>query len=566
MKKEMHEIHQEVFDYLMKKHKEDENFLFTVRQINRGGRLDKGYWFLGNDHYLAVSFWAATNWKRRTPNIFIVIDIEGGVHFELATSDSEKKTDFVQKKIVPVVQELITEPINRKLNKWKFTESSGKNFIEVLELFLEEGSFKQKIDRAIKENAVINKDAKDWEKIDFLKVDDFKKNIVKIRKYQSAKNKKKHYSRYMKSISIEGFSPIKHIEISNIPGNCKWIVLTGENGSGKTTLLKAIASALSFNHDNGKSLTEKFGYNNFKINIKVNDWNKKILNYNITPKTKARKRLFIPNGFSSYGAIRLIGEGTNEGKLLCNDHESAEDYTSGIFKNIGILKDLSSFDFNGMDKKQIELHSSIVNNLSYIIPNVSYIDTDIIDQLVFYQYFGETEDENGVSFEQLPSGTKSIVGLILDLLIRFKKQQPNITDPADYAGIVLIDEIDIHLHPKMQVEIVKQLSETFPKIQFIVSTHSPIPLLGMPDNSVFCKVSMDYKKGVCVERLDINISDLLPNTILSSPIFGFTDFINFNHKENKLIRTENNYDEVVFQKILEKKIKERTFELGLDDD
>ena len=94
MKSTMQQIHQEVFDLLMKYHKEDDNFLFAFRQINRASKLDKGYWFLGGDDYLAVSFWRGTDWKSKNPRIFFQIRKNGDSSLEFRNSDVSSKYDF----------------------------------------------------------------------------------------------------------------------------------------------------------------------------------------------------------------------------------------------------------------------------------------------------------------------------------------------------------------------------------------------------------------------------------------------------------------------------------------
>ena len=104
----------------------------------------------------------------------------------------------------------------------------------------------------------------------------------------------------------------------------------------------------------------------------------------------------------------------------------------------------------------------------------------------------------------------------------------------DISGVVLIDEFDAHLHPKYQYELPKLLSDAFPKVQFIVSTHSPIPLLGLPKknkkgekiNSVVFKVNRTAEEGITVQRLDdeIDIQRLSANALLTSDIFGFKSF------------------------------------------
>ncbi|MBD5261945.1 MAG: AAA family ATPase [Bacteroides sp.] len=94
-------------------------------------------------------------------------------------------------------------------------------------------------------------------------------------------------------------------------------------------------------------------------------------------------------------------------------------------------------------------------------------------------------DKNGTSLnaEQLSDGEKIYLALIGDLCHRLSIANP-IGDPLLGKGIVLIDEIDLHLHPQWQSEIATKLINTFPNIQFIVSTHSPHVINSVPTASL----------------------------------------------------------------------------------
>lgn len=83
-------------------------------------------------------------------------------------------------------------------------------------------------------------------------------------------------------------------------------------------------------------------------------------------------------------------------------------------------------------------------------------------------------DSTTIPVRQLSDGERGILALVLDLTRRLAQANPNLTDPVSQAGaVVLIDEIDLHLHPKWQRQIVHKLTETFPRCQFIATTHSP---------------------------------------------------------------------------------------------
>lgn len=96
-----------------------------------------------------------------------------------------------------------------------------------------------------------------------------------------------------------------------------------------------------------------------------------------------------------------------------------------------------------------------------------------------------TLDKNGecLNAEQLSDGEKIYLALIGDLCHRLSLANPG-GNPLEGEGIVLIDEIDLHLHPQWQGEIAAALIRTFPNIQFIITTHSPHVINSVPTSSI----------------------------------------------------------------------------------
>lgn len=74
------------------------------------------------------------------------------------------------------------------------------------------------------------------------------------------------------------------------------------------------------------------------------------------------------------------------------------------------------------------------------------------------------------------------MALFGDLARRLTIANPNLDNPLWGEGVVLIDEIELHMHPSWQRNIVRKLRETFPNIQFIITTHSPIVLSEIDDD------------------------------------------------------------------------------------
>lgn len=93
-------------------------------------------------------------------------------------------------------------------------------------------------------------------------------------------------------------------------------------------------------------------------------------------------------------------------------------------------------------------------------------------------------EKDGVSLNvsQLSDGEKCVMALLGDLARRLAIANPLLANPLEGSGVVLIDEIELHMHPSWQRKILKILKETFPNIQFIITTHSPQVLGELDEN------------------------------------------------------------------------------------
>ena len=115
-------------------------------------------------------------------------------------------------------------------------------------------------------------------------------------------------------------------------------------------------------------------------------------------------------------------------------------------------------------------------------------------------------DKNGVGLNvsQLSDGEKCTMALFGDLARRLTIANPNLDNPLLGEGVVLIDEIELHMHPFWQRNVVGKLRETFPNIQFIITTHSPIVLSEIDDefNIYFLQKKEASSEVIEFKRLD----------------------------------------------------------------
>ncbi|UEM39403.1 AAA family ATPase [Pectobacterium aquaticum] len=96
-------------------------------------------------------------------------------------------------------------------------------------------------------------------------------------------------------------------------------------------------------------------------------------------------------------------------------------------------------------------------------------------------------DKNGETFNvlQLSQGEKSLMALVGDIARRLAMMNPELGNPLHGQGIILIDEVDMHLHPSWQRSIIERLTTTFPHCQFILTTHSPLVISDSKDVLVY---------------------------------------------------------------------------------
>jgi predicted ATP-binding protein involved in virulence len=132
----------------------------------------------------------------------------------------------------------------------------------------------------------------------------------------------------------------------------------------------------------------------------------------------------------------------------------------------------------GVDSSEAEAVLSVLISAVPGLVSVEY-DADLADLVV---NFGSGE----VPFGSLSDGQRGFFGMIAEIAIRCTQLNPHLNGEALRLteGLVLVDEIDLHLHPEWQRQIVRSLVETFTNLQFVITTHSPIVLSEVQGSSI----------------------------------------------------------------------------------
>lgn len=117
--------------------------------------------------------------------------------------------------------------------------------------------------------------------------------------------------------------------------------------------------------------------------------------------------------------------------------------------------------------------SIVEKSICSVVPSISKI---WVEMTTGSDLVKVTNDGHDVTIDQLSDGQRVFLSLVADLARRMVMLNPLLENPLEGRGIVLIDEIELHLHPKWQQEVILNLRSAFPNIQFIITTHSPIVL------------------------------------------------------------------------------------------
>lgn len=346
-------------------------------------------------------------------------------------------------------------------------------------------------------------------------------------------------------INISNFRSIERLELSVTPEN-NVICFVGENGSSKTSILTSITEAIAshtkliFPNDTKKSGLRYRVLSRKEIK-KDSEFYSIDINYSkLKGNQHSFKKLVAHNNEikeSVYSeviqGIKLNNENENEISTLDNTNPESDFLYDSVFlfrpghryEKDGMLVD-EHVEFN--DKLTIKERISLNMPHPYSVSHSGNDLQTIILDMYFDAMVGYTEARFGFDnilkilnsvtgkdfgyiqissspYRQIISSTLGELRTLsqgeLDLLVtistiikqqiffftRYTTEDKNkfkITDIFQIPGIVIIDEIDLHLHPKAQEKYIEVLVDIFPNIQFIVTTHSPFVIRGLPEKSM----------------------------------------------------------------------------------
>ncbi len=322
---------------------------------------------------------------------------------------------------------------------------------------------------------------------------------------------------FIEKITINEVRHLKDVEIPISSDERKHLILTGKNGSGKTSVLNEIkvhinglisnqyqtllnnqsnfskAIVLKKNQiEKTKSPSNKVSFqrelDNFNLSLtstekKLETLRKVILKISESFFPSYKEGSFILSFFKARRNIILdLPQGIKKIKFK-ETYNFDEKVASNFLQHIVNLKADRSFARDDNDVQVIKEVDAWFNEFEKAL---KFLFDDKKLKLLFdrkdYNFNIVLENGQSMPFNALSDGYSAILDVVMELMLRMEGKVKNV---YDIQGIVLIDEIETHLHIDLQKKILPFLTSFFPKIQFIVSTHSPFVINSLSNTVVY---------------------------------------------------------------------------------
>jgi predicted ATP-binding protein involved in virulence len=346
---------------------------------------------------------------------------------------------------------------------------------------------------------------------------------------------------WFRSISLENVRSFKDRQTINFTDKegkaARWNVILGDNGTGKTTVLNSLLMSELENQNHPKlyqTLRSKLLTAKIKIEREIFDADN---NYHITAIESILEWKNEMNDFIAYSNIVIPYQGKTFNSTIAGYPAT---------RLISELNSLSRFDlFNiFIDGKEelmnaeewliqadylslkSEIHKNRFSRVKAILLKLFRSEVEDIfitiegnkPKVLFKTHYGN------VHLHELSLGYKTLVGWTVDFASGLLERHPDSHNPLAESAVCLVDEIDLHLHPKFQRTIIPFLTETFPNTQFIVTAHSPLIVIAAEARPMDANVILLTRQGnqTVVINDPVDVTNWSVDQILNSDLFGYT--------------------------------------------
>ena len=365
-----------------------------------------------------------------------------------------------------------------------------------------------------------------------------------------------------RSISLKSFRSFDDFEI-----NCEkdgsslyqWTVLLGNNNTGKTSILKAIANLRPVRvktqqeEDKDKynivpaSFANKYLMQQLTKNVEEAMVSSQLIGYENISWMYSNNGVWSMDASNKLSSFYIFGYGVSRYPSKTSLSEQSCGDCDTLFSNdqrlVNIEEWLMQLDYaaknnNTSAARRLEKVRELI--CGNVFPEISDFKFESSDEMHNYVLF--LTKDGWFRYTQLGYGYQSMLSWVIDLCKRMFEKYPDSDNPLQESAVVLIDEIDLHLHPKWQRDIIAIISNVFRNVQFIVTTHSPLVIQSM--NEVNLYVLRRQGEKLTAER---------------SPITNFSGWT-----VEEILRETMKMDNDVYSDVYQKYFQ--MFDEGLDQD
>jgi predicted ATP-binding protein involved in virulence len=353
--------------------------------------------------------------------------------------------------------------------------------------------------------------------------EDFLKHAARQQRYsvegEAPEDKEAFYAgkKSIEWVEIQNFKAIERLELTfPEPTTDKepWLMLLGENGMGKSSLLQGIALTL-MGEEHSRELgldASSFVYRGARrggglVRVKLT---------NIPEALEVRFRRSSTEFFFEtpdpkvlllgYGATRLLPP-----RGTAPDSDPNYIRIKNLFDPTARLSDIESWL---LDKKNVG--AARFKAVTAALKDLLMLESD--DSIV--RRGGDlnvnVRGQPPVGLTQLSAGFQSVVALSADIM---KSLLERFSSIREAEGIVLLDELEAHLHPTWKIQIVERLRRTLPRVSFVVSTHDPLSLKGLEAGEIVV-LRRDERRRIVADTDIPPVNDLRADQLLTSFLFG----------------------------------------------
>jgi len=362
---------------------------------------------------------------------------------------------------------------------------------------------------------------------------------------------------FLKKIVIENIRSIQKLEIPFTTDEDeirKWTLILGENGTGKSTILKCIALVLAGSGALPELIGDvdswiRYGTKKGEIKAELITAQGEIRNISIVLRKRQNIRSLFSENRESLDSLDqalehternyfVVGYGASRRSVFTSSKgfNPKETFHNPRSQSVGTLfssdAELQPFETWALDlhyRKGTKGLNIIKNTFGDFLPDATFKKIDRkAKKLIF-----ETSDGT-IPLSQLSDGYQQTVAWCGDLLYRITNIFDDYREPLNTRGLLLIDELDLHLHPLWQRKLIDFLTKKLPNFQKVVTTHSPFTAHQANEGELF-SIKRKPRKGIELSQFEGSPRNLLLHQLVMTPVFGLEtmDSKNIEDKKNE---------------------------------